>query len=143
VTFQFVEQCLNQLHNGVPRGKGTFCHRKLLLFILTAIRLTPSGSSTVHIFTQNSTQNTENGTHITVKRRKTFGKCGPCPVFACYPGIYLTTEENYGNHSVRVVEKYPDIPVAAVQYTFTHKQHTVQHNETEYTERIIQNNKII
>jgi hypothetical protein len=26
-------------------------------------------------------------------------------------------------------------PVAAVQYTFTHKQYTDQHNETEYTER--------
>jgi hypothetical protein len=32
--------------------------------------------------------------------------------------------------SVRVVEKCPDIPVAAVQYTFTHKQYTEQHNET-------------
>jgi hypothetical protein len=28
-------------------------------------------------------------------------------------------------------------PVAAVQYTFTHKQYTEQHNETEYTERYI------
>jgi hypothetical protein len=37
--------------------------------------------------------------------------------------------------SVRVVEKYPDIPVAVVQYTFTHKQYTEQHNETECTER--------
>ena len=25
-------------------------------------------------------------------------------------------------------------PLAVVQYTFTHKQHTEQHNETEYTE---------
>jgi hypothetical protein len=33
-----------------------------------------------------------------------------------------------------VVEKCPDIPVAAAQYTFTHKQYTEQHNETEYTE---------
>jgi predicted secreted Zn-dependent protease len=27
--------------------------------------------------------------------------------------------------------------VAAVQYTFTHKQYTEQHNETEYTEQKI------
>jgi len=30
--------------------------------------------------------------------------------------------------------------VAAVQYTFTHKQYTEQHNETEYIERNIRNN---
>jgi hypothetical protein len=32
-------------------------------------------------------------------------------------------------------------PVAAVQYTFTYKQYTEQHNETEYTERNINNHK--
>jgi len=30
-------------------------------------------------------------------------------------------------------------PVAVVQYTFTHKQYTEQHNETEYPERNIHN----
>jgi hypothetical protein len=58
---------------------------------LTAIGLTPGGSSTVHIYTQ------------TVQ---------------------------LGWH-----------PVAAVQYTFTHKQYTEQHNETEWRERKIHNNK--
>jgi hypothetical protein len=38
-----------------------------------------------------------------------------------YPGICLTTEEKARKKSVRVVEKCPDIPVAVVQYTFTHK----------------------
>jgi hypothetical protein len=32
-------------------------------------------------------------------------------------------------------------PVAVVQYTFTHKQYREQHNETEYTEQNIHNNK--
>jgi hypothetical protein len=32
-------------------------------------------------------------------------------------------------------------PVAVVQYTFTHKQYTEQHNDTEYTEYYIHNNK--
>jgi hypothetical protein len=32
-------------------------------------------------------------------------------------------------------------PVAVVQYTFTHKQYTEQHNETQYLERNILNNK--
>jgi len=31
--------------------------------------------------------------------------------------------------------------VAAVQYTFTHKQYTEQHNETQYPERNMHNNK--
>jgi hypothetical protein len=31
--------------------------------------------------------------------------------------------------------------VAVVQYTFTHKKYTEQHNETEYTEQNIHNNK--
>jgi hypothetical protein len=49
-----------------------------------------------------------------------------------YPGICLTTEEK-ARKILRVVEKCPDISVAVVQYTFTHKQYTEQHNETEYT----------
>jgi hypothetical protein len=49
--------------------------------------------------------------------------------------------KKHGKTSVRVVEKCPDIPVAVVQYTFTHKQYTEQHNETEYTEQNIPNNK--
>jgi hypothetical protein len=32
-------------------------------------------------------------------------------------------------------------PVAVVQYTFSHKQYTEQHNEAEYPERNIHNNK--
>ena len=32
-------------------------------------------------------------------------------------------------------------PVAVVLYTFTHKQYTEQHNETEYPERNKHNNK--
>ena len=33
----------------------------------------------------------------------------------------------YGSLGVKMLN-----PVAAVQYTFTHKQYTEQHNETEY-----------
>jgi hypothetical protein len=36
-----------------------------------------------------------------------------------------------------VVEKCPDITVAVVQYTFTHKQYREKHNDPEYTERNI------
>jgi hypothetical protein len=45
--------------------------------------------------------------------------------------------KKHGKASLRVVEKCPDIPVAVVQYTFTHKQYTEKHNETEYSARYV------
>jgi hypothetical protein len=88
-------------------------------------------------------QNTENRTYIAIKRkRKKIGKCWPCPVFASYTLAFaLHLREKHGKTSGRVVEKCPNIPVAVVQYTFTHKQYTEQHNESEYTEWNIYNNK--
>jgi hypothetical protein len=69
-----------------------------------------------------STQNTENGTQINNKK---IGDCEPCPVFASYTlEFVLQLRKKHGKSSVRVVEKCPDIPMAVVQYTFTHKQHT-------------------
>jgi hypothetical protein len=46
----------------------------------------------------------------------------------------LQLRKKHGKTSVRVVEKCPDIPVAAAQYTFTNKQYT------EYIKRNIHNN---
>jgi hypothetical protein len=58
------------------------------------------------------------------------------PVFASYNLAFaLQLRKKYGKASVRVVEKCPDIPVAVVQHTFTHKQYK------EYRERNIYNNK--
>jgi hypothetical protein len=37
---------------------------------------------------------------------------------------------------VGVVENCPDIQVAEVQYTFTHKQYSEQHNQTKYREHV-------
>jgi hypothetical protein len=51
----------------------------------------------------------------------------------------LQLRKIHGRNSVRVIENCPDIPVAAVQHTFTHKQYTEQHSETENTERNIHN----
>jgi hypothetical protein len=78
----------------------------------------------------NSTQNTENGTYITIKR--SFWKCGLCPVFASYTLAFaLQVRKKHGKTSVKVVKKCPNILMAVVQYTFTHKRYTEQHNETE------------
>jgi hypothetical protein len=65
-----------------------------------------------------------------IHNNKKFGMCGPCPVFASYTLAFaLQLRKRHGKTSVRVVEKCPDIPVAVVQYTFTHKEYT------EYRER--------
>jgi hypothetical protein len=61
-------------------------------------------------------------------------------LYELYPGISLTTEKKHGKTSVRVVEMCLDIPVAVVQYTFTHKQYTEQHNDIERN-RLVHNNK--
>jgi hypothetical protein len=85
-----------------------------------------------HLHT-NSTQNTENGTYRTIKK---IWKCWPCPVFESYTLAFaLQLRKKHGKTSVRIVEKCPDIPVTAVQYIFTHKQHT------EHREQNIHNNK--
>jgi hypothetical protein len=75
-------------------------------------------------------------------KNKKIWKCGPCPVFASYTLEFaLQLRKRHGKTSVTVVEKCPDIPVEVVQYTFTYKQYTEQHNEAEYTERNVHNNK--
>jgi MinD superfamily P-loop ATPase len=63
-------------------------------------------------------------------------KCWPCSVFARYTLAFaFQLRKKHGKPSVGVVEKCPDIPVAAVQYRFTHKQYR------EYRKRNIHNNK--
>jgi hypothetical protein len=93
-----------------------------------------------HTFTQK--QYTEyRERNIYNNKKKKFGKCAPCPVFASYTLAFaLQLRKKHGKTSVRVVEKCPDIPVAVVQYTFTQKRYTEQNNVTEYTERDRHNN---
>ena len=47
-----------------------------MIYLLTAIGLTPGGSSTVHIYTQT--------VHRTTQITTNLEECGPCPVFARY-----------------------------------------------------------
>jgi hypothetical protein len=87
------------------------------------------------------TEYTERNVHN--NKKKKLGKCGPCLAFVSYTLAFaLQLKKKHGKTSVRAAEKCPDIPVAVVQYTFTHKQYTEQHNETEYTEWNIHNNNV-
>jgi uncharacterized integral membrane protein len=57
----------------------------MMIYLLTAIGLTPSGSSTVHIYTQTIHRTTQ---------LTNWEECGLCPVFASYTlAIAFTTEK--------------------------------------------------
>jgi hypothetical protein len=58
-------------------------YRIIIYPFLTAIELTPGGSSTVHIHIKNSAQNTETGSRITIK--KSFGSAGRAPSLRVIP----------------------------------------------------------
>jgi len=64
--------------------------------LLTAIVLTPGGSSTVHIYTQT----------IHRKTQLIWEECGPCPVFASYTLAFaLQLRKKHGKTSVSVAEE--------------------------------------
>jgi len=78
-----------------------------MIYLLTAIGLTPGGSSTVHIYTQTmhrTTQSTQT-THGTTQLIN-WEECGPCPIFASYTQAFaLQLREKHGKTSVRVAEE--------------------------------------
>jgi len=66
-----------------------------MIYLLTAIGLSPGGSITVHIYTQTIHRTT----HITTNLEE----CGPCPVFASFTLAFaLQLRKKYGKTSVRV-----------------------------------------
>jgi hypothetical protein len=75
-----------------------------VIYLLTAIGLTPGGSSTVYVYTQiirrttQSTQTMHRATQLTNSE-----ECGPCPVFASYTLAFaLQMRKKKGKTSVRV-----------------------------------------
>jgi len=51
-----------------------------MIYLLTAVGLTPGGSSTVHIYTQTVHRTTQNKQYIA--EHNNLWECGPCPVLA-------------------------------------------------------------
>ena len=63
-----------------------------MIYLLTAIGLSPGGSNTVHIYTQTIHRTTQNKQYI--EQHKIFGRVRAVPRLGeLYPGICLTTEE--------------------------------------------------
>ena len=69
-----------------------------VIYLLTAIGLTPGGSSTVHIYIQtiHITQN-----KLYTEQHKIWEECGPCPVFTSYTLAFaLQLRKKHGKTSV-------------------------------------------
>jgi len=66
-----------------------------MICLLTAIRLSPGGSITVHIYTQTVHRTTQITTNLL--------ECRPCPVFASFTlAFVLQLRKKHGKTSVRV-----------------------------------------
>jgi len=72
-----------------------------MIYLLTAIGLTPGGSSTVHIYTQTVHRTTQNKQYI--EEHNNLWECGPCPVLARFTlAVALQLRKKHGKTSVRV-----------------------------------------
>ena len=66
-----------------------------MIYLLTAIGLSPDGSSTVHIYTQTIHGTTQITTNVE--------ECRPCPVFASFTLAFaLQMRKKHGKPSVRI-----------------------------------------
>jgi hypothetical protein len=70
-----------------------------MIYLLTAIGMSPGGSSTVHIYTKTI--------HRTIQNKQynatILEECGPCPVLASYTRAFaLQLMKKHGKPSVRV-----------------------------------------
>ena len=76
-----------------------------MIYLLTSIRVTPGGSSTVHIYTQTIHRTTQLTTRTT-QTTTNWEECGPCPVYASYTLAFaLQLRKRHGKTSVRVAEE--------------------------------------
>jgi hypothetical protein len=113
---------------GVNEGVSAKIDNLILIYLLTAIGLTPGGNSTVHIYTQTihrTTQSTQT-IHRTTQSTQTIHRitqltnweeCGPCPAFACY-NLAFTLQ----------LRKSTEKPQSG------YPKNVSWHDETEYTE---------
>jgi hypothetical protein len=89
-----------------------------MVYLLTAIGLSPGGST--HLHTNNKQNNTNNNqtTQITTNVEE----CGPCPVFASFTLAFaLQLRKKHGKTSDKVRK-----PSVRVQYTYYQNTHTLQ-----------------
>jgi len=72
-----------------------------MIYLLTAIGLSPGGSSTVHIYQQTINRTTQNKQYT--EQHNNLGMCGPCSVLVSYTLAFaLQLRKKHGKTSVRV-----------------------------------------
>ena len=72
-----------------------------MIYLLTAIGLSPGGSSTVHIYTQTVHRTTQNKQYT--EKHNNLGESRPCPVLARFTLAFaLQLRKKHGKTSVRV-----------------------------------------
>ena len=72
-----------------------------MIYLLTAIGLTPGGIITVHIYTQTVNRTTQNKQYI--DEHNNLWECGPCPVLARFTLAFaLQLRKKHGKPSVRL-----------------------------------------
>jgi hypothetical protein len=103
-------------NDGRPTQEEAFVVELLLLLLNCNWVDTRWQQYSTHLHT-NSTQNTQNGTYITINKQKKNWEAGRALSLRVTP---WNLPKKHGKSSVRVVEECPDIPVVAVQYTYTH-----------------------
>jgi len=64
-----------------------------MIYLLTAVGLTPGGSSAVHIYTQTVHRTTQNKQYI--EEHNNLGECGPCPVLARFTLAFALQLRNH------------------------------------------------
>jgi hypothetical protein len=78
-----------------------------MIYLSTAIGLTPGGSSTVRIYTHTIHRTTQIQTiHRTTQITTNLEECGPCPMFANFTTAFaLQPRKKHGKTSVMVIEE--------------------------------------
>jgi len=72
-----------------------------MIYLLTAIGLTPAGSNTVHIYTQTIHRTTQNRQYI--EEHNNLWECGPCPILVRFTLAFaLQLRKEHGKNSVTV-----------------------------------------
>jgi len=100
-----------------------------LIYLLTAIGMSPDGSTHLHT---NNTQNYINNKRTT-KITTNVVECQPCPVFASFALVFaLQLRKKYGKPSVRVRKTSVRLRKTSVwiQYTYYQNTHTLQNPHT-------------
>jgi len=84
-----------------------------MIYLLTAIGLTPGGSSTVHIYTQTVHRTTQNKQYI--EQHNNLGECGPCPILARFTLAFaLQLRKEHGKTLIEFSTDGHSLCVAAI-----------------------------